>query len=164
MAVDVFLKIGDIKGESLDSKHKDEIEIESFSFGQAADASESGQRSGKVDLQDFQFVMTINKATAALMTHCATGEHITGGDAKTGDAMLTVRSVGQTPDDFLKILFFDVMVSSYQNAAMQTDVRPMDQFSLWFAKIELEYRPQDAKGTLGPPVHFKWDRIKGETY
>ena len=27
MASDIFAKLGDIKGESLDSKHKDEIEV-----------------------------------------------------------------------------------------------------------------------------------------
>ena len=30
---DIFAKIGDIKGESTDSKHKDEIEVLSFSWG-----------------------------------------------------------------------------------------------------------------------------------
>ena len=33
MASDIFAKIGDIKGESLDDKHKDEIEVLSFSWG-----------------------------------------------------------------------------------------------------------------------------------
>ena len=33
MASDIFAKLGDIKGESADSKHKDEIEVLSFSWG-----------------------------------------------------------------------------------------------------------------------------------
>ena len=33
MASDIFAKIGDIKGESLDDKHKDEIEVLSWSWG-----------------------------------------------------------------------------------------------------------------------------------
>jgi type VI secretion system (T6SS) effector Hcp len=33
MASDIFAKIGDIKGESSDSKHKDEIEVLSYSWG-----------------------------------------------------------------------------------------------------------------------------------
>lgn len=158
MAVDVFLKIGDIKGESTDSKHKDEIEIESFSFGQAADATEAGQRPGKVDLQDFSFVMPLNAASPTLMTRCADGKHI-------ADALLTVRTAsGQNPQEFMKIKFVDVLISSFQNGGSQADIFPTDQFSMWFAKIELDYRPQSPTGALGPSVFFKWDRIKGETY
>jgi len=33
MASDIFIKIGDIKGESNDDKHKDEIEVMSWSWG-----------------------------------------------------------------------------------------------------------------------------------
>ena len=32
MASDIFAKIGDIKGESLDSKHKGEVEVLSWSW------------------------------------------------------------------------------------------------------------------------------------
>jgi type VI secretion system secreted protein Hcp len=166
MAVDVFLKIGDIKGESLDSKHKGEIEIESFSFGQAADASETGQRSGKVDLQDFHFVMRISKASPLLMKHCAAGSHIKNDKSDDGvaDATLVVRSAGQNANEFLKIKFYDLMISSFQHGGSQTDVALSDQFSLWFAKIELDYAEQSPTGQLGPSVFFKYDRIKGETY
>ncbi len=41
MATEIFAKIGDIKGESLDSKHKDEIEVLSFSWG-VANAGSTG--------------------------------------------------------------------------------------------------------------------------
>ena len=33
MASNIFAKLGDIKGESQDAKHKDEIEVLSFSWG-----------------------------------------------------------------------------------------------------------------------------------
>ena len=56
------------------------------------------------------------------------------------------------------------MVSSFQNAAAEADLILTDQFTLSFAKVELEYRPQDPKGGLGQSVFFKWDRIKGETF
>lgn len=162
MAVDIFLKLGDIKGESVDAKHKDEIDIESFSFGQAGVASEAGQRTGKVDLQDFQFVMRMNRASPSLMKLCANGQHVTGGAA--GDATLTVRKAGQDPVEFLKIKFYDVMISSYQHGGQESDVSLADQFSLWFAKVELEYAQQLLTGQLGPSTFFKYDRIKGETY
>jgi type VI secretion system secreted protein Hcp len=163
MAVD-FLKIGDIKGESLDAKHKDEIQIESFSFGQAGDANaDTGQRTGKVAMQDYSFVMPINVATPRLMTYCADGNHINSGSSL-GDALITVRKAGQTQVEFLKIKFFDVMISSYQSGASQADTVPTDQFSLWFGKIELGYYRQNPDGSLAAPVYFRWDRIKGESF
>ena len=42
MASDIFAKIGDIKGESLDSKHKGEVEVLSWSWG----ISQSGSIGG----------------------------------------------------------------------------------------------------------------------
>jgi type VI protein secretion system component Hcp len=42
MATDIFAKIGSIKGESADDKHKDEIEVLSFSWGVANSGLEIG--------------------------------------------------------------------------------------------------------------------------
>ena len=39
MAVDMFIKIGDIKGESRDAKHKDEIDVLSWSWGMSQSGS-----------------------------------------------------------------------------------------------------------------------------
>ncbi|MGH3081459.1 MAG: Hcp family type VI secretion system effector [Gaiellaceae bacterium] len=163
MAVDMFLKIGDIKGESTDAKHPDEIQIESFSFGQAGDVNaDSGQRTGKVALQDYNFVMPISAASPRLMTYCADGRHIQGFSPQ--DALLTCRKPGANPVEFLKIKFYDVMISSFQAGAAQADIVPTDQFSLWFGKIELAYIRQNPDGSLQLPVYFRWDRSKGESF
>jgi type VI secretion system secreted protein Hcp len=167
MAVDIFLKLGDIKGESVDAKHRDEIDIESFSFGQAGVASETGQRTAKVELQDFQFVIRMNRASPKLMERAANGAHIKNPNSDAGtvaDATLVVRKAGADPVEFLKVKFYDVMISSYQHGGQESDPSLVDQFSLWFAKVELEYAHQLATGQLGPSTFFKYDRIKGETY
>jgi len=161
MAVDIFLKIGDIKGESTDAKHPGEIEIESFSFGQAADTTDAG-RVGKVSMQDFHFVMHMSKATPPLMQKAAKGDKVASG---LDYALLTVRKVGGTQAEFLKIKFYDALISSFQNGTAAADpLPPADQFSLWFGKIELSYSPQKLDGSLDAPVFFRWDRIKGESY
>jgi hypothetical protein len=59
-------KIGDIKGRSLDSKHKDEIEVLSFSWGLTNGANigaGGGAGAGKATFQDLTIVHTIDKAS-----------------------------------------------------------------------------------------------------
>ncbi len=91
MAVDYFLKIDGIQGESQDKTHKNEIEIESFSWGatQTGTASHGGgMGAGRVSVQDFKFVMQVNKASPKLFLVCAQGEHIK-------NAILTCRKAGK---------------------------------------------------------------------
>ena len=78
MASDIFAKIGDIKGESPDDKHKDEIEVLSFSWGATNPvmASSSGSAAGKVTFKDLSIVHSIDKASPLLMRACATGVHL----------------------------------------------------------------------------------------
>ena len=153
-AVDYFIKFDGIKGESVDAKHKDEIDIESWSWGATnAGSVRSGTRAtaGKVSLQDFHFVMKLNKASPALMRSCATGKHI-----KT--AMLTSRKAGKGQLDYLTFKFYDVLVSSYQTGGAESaDVVPTDQVSFNFAKIEIEYKAQKPDGSLGPADRFRYD-------
>ena len=76
MASDIFAKIGDIKGESLDNKHKDEIEVLSWSWGVTNDAAQSmggGGGAGKASFHDLSFTHKIDKASPVLMKGCASG-------------------------------------------------------------------------------------------
>ena len=153
-AADYFIKFDGIKGESTDAKHKDEIDIESWSWGETnagSAASASRARAGKVAMQDFHFVMRLNRASPALMKACATGEHIKV-------ATLTARKSGKGQQEYLIFKFSDVLVSSYQTGgASGGDPVPIDQVSFNFAKVQLEYRPQDATGRLGTAVTAGWD-------
>ena len=77
--VDYFLKIEGIPGESYDQGHKDEIQIMSFSWGETQSgtiAAGGGGGAGKVQMQDFHFVMNVCKASPKLFLACATGDHI----------------------------------------------------------------------------------------
>ena len=163
MAVDIFLKLGDIKGESTDAKHPGEIVIESFSFGQAADVNDSGLRTGKLSMQDFHFVMPQSRATPQLMAKAAKGDKVVSGDQIYG--LLTVRKAGATQVEYLKIKFYDVLITSFQNAIAASDPGiPVDQFTLWFGKIDFSYSPQKADGSLDTPSVFRWDRTRGDSF
>ena len=73
MAVDMFLKLDGIKGESQDHKHKDEIHIESFSWGMnqtGAHGVGGGGGAGKVSVHDISITKFVEKSTSALMLHC----------------------------------------------------------------------------------------------
>ena len=139
MPFDAFLKIDGIDGESLDSKHKDEIQIDSYSWGVAQTGTAgggSGGGTGKAVLQDFHFTTKLNKATPLLMKACATGQHIK-------DATLTVRKAGGGGFEFLKIKLSDILVSSLSPGGVGADEElPTESFSLNFVKIDFLYTVQ----------------------
>src|SRR5215472_8307072 len=90
MAVDMFIKIGVIKGESKDDTHKDEIDVLAWSWGESNSGTThqgGGGGSGKVNVQDLSFTKWVDLSTASLMQACTTGQHI-------DTATLTVRKAG----------------------------------------------------------------------
>ncbi len=158
-AADYFLKIDGVKGEATDSKHKDEIDIESWSWGESNAGSHSGGGgggAGKVVMQDFHFVMKTNKASPDLFLKCANGEHIK-------EATLVCRKAGKDQQEYLKIKFNDLLISSYQTGGSAgSSVLPTDQISFNFAKIEMSYAAQNEKGGLAAPLVKRYD-LKTQT-
>ncbi len=153
-AVDFFLKLDGIDGESQDSKHKGEIDVESWSWGESQAGSHSGGGgggAGKVSMQDFHFVMKVNKSSPKLLLACATGEHIK-------KATLICRKAGKEQQEYLKITLTDLLVSSFQTGGSEgSGVLPMDQISLNYTKIEYEYKEQKVDGTLGGAIKAGYD-------
>lgn len=153
-ATDFFLKIDGIEGESHDSKHKGEIDLQSWSWGETqsgTSAGGGGGGGGKVSMQDFHFVMTVNKATPKLILACAGGDHIK-------EAILTCRKAGGNQEEYLKYTFSDVLISSYQTGGSGgSDIIPTEQISFNYAKVEVEYKEQKPDGTLGGAVKAGWD-------
>ena len=154
MAADYFLNIDGIKGESHDAKHKDEIQLDSWSWGESnagSSAAGGGGGSGKVSMQDFHFVMATNKASPALFLNCASGAHIK-------KAQLTCRKAGGDQQEYLKVYFEDLLISSYQTGgAAGNSHGTVDQISFNFSTIKFEYAVQKADGSLGSPVIFGYD-------
>jgi type VI secretion system secreted protein Hcp len=151
MAADIFAKLGDIKGESLDDKHKDEIELLSWSWGltNAVASSGGGGGAGKASFQDLSFMHKIDKASPLLMQACATGKHLK-------EATITRRKAGKGQQEFLVIKMNDVIITSVTDADSSGD-SPTEAVSFTFAKIDLEYRTQKPDGSLDAGIHFKYD-------
>jgi type VI secretion system secreted protein Hcp len=153
MATDIFAKIGTIKGESQDSKHKDEIEVLSWSWGVTQSGSFAyggGGGQGKASFHDFNFTHHIDKASPVLLKACATGEHIK-------DATIAVRKAGKGKQEFLVIKLSDVIITGVSLSAAADASATSESVALLFAKVDLEYKPQKADGSLDAGVHFKYD-------
>ena len=160
-AFDYFLKIDGIPGESIDSKHKDEIEVLSWSWGETEPAVPSagagaGAGAGKVQMTDLHVTATMSKASPQLLLACASGKH-----AK--NAVLTGRRGGAASAEFLTFSLTDVLVSSYQTGGTETEV-PVDSISLNFAKIEVIHKQQSAKGGPGTTTRVGWDRKANKAF
>ena len=153
MASDIFAKIGDIKGESLDSKHKDTIEVTSWSWGVSQSgtmAHGTGGGEGKSTFHDFSFNHFIDKSSPVLFKSCATGEHIK-------EATITVRKAGKGQQEFLIIKMNDIIITSVSPSVSGDGSASTENVSLQFAKVDLEYKAQKADGSLDAGIHFKYD-------
>lgn len=153
MAVDYFLKIEGVPGESKDEQHTDWIDMMSWSWGESQSGTMSfggGGGAGKVTMQDFHFVMKVNKASPKLLLACAKGDHI-------ASATLEARKAGGGQQKYLQIKFTDLLVSSFQTGGSGGDELPLDQISLNYSKIEYEYFLQDNKGNTKSTGAVKYD-------
>ena len=152
MASDIFAKLGDIKGESADAKHKDEIEVLSFSWGLTNSGSTTaggGGGAGKATFQDISIIHKIDKASPLLMQACATGAHLK-------EATITHRKAGKDQQDYLIVKLNDIIITGVTDGDASGQ-GGSETISLAFAKIDLEYKPQKADGSLDAGIHFKFD-------
>ena len=152
-AVEVFLKIEGIEGESQDRSHRGEIDILDYSWGEenSPPMHGGGGGAGRVNAQSFNFTMKVNKASPKIFLAVADGRHFRS-------AVLTVRRTDEQRAEFLTWTLSDVVITSYQTAVgTEANPFPVDRFSLVFSKVEIAYKPQKADGTLGPPVRAGWD-------
>jgi len=156
MAVDMFLKLDGIDGESTDKLHEKWIQVESFSWGVSnhVTTTSGGGGAGKAVPSDFSFVIPQSAASPDIFIKCVTGEHIKEG-------LLSCRKAGRDQStDFLKYKLTDVLVSSYNTEGAGD--QPMESISLNFVKIDYSYAPQNADGSLGTPneVSFDFEQFK----
>jgi type VI secretion system secreted protein Hcp len=158
-AFDYFLRLDGIPGESVDDKHKGEIDVLSWSWGETqatAPAPGGGGGTGKVAMTDLQVNTRMSRASPQLLLACASGKHIKG-------AVLTGRKAGKGQQEYLTFSLSDVLVSGYQTGASEAEV-PLDSISLNFSKIEVSYKQQKADGSLAPAIRVGWDRKSNKSF
>ena len=153
MAVDMFIKIKGIDGESRDDKHKKEIDVLAWSWGLSQSGSAhmgGGAGAGKVNVQDLSFTKYTDSATHALVLACCNGEHIE-------EAVFVVRKAGKEPLDYIKLTLTEVIVASVSTGGSGGEDRLTENVTLNFAKFKLEYTPQKADGTGDAAKTAGWD-------
>lgn len=163
MAFDAFLKISTVPGESTDEKHKDWIEVLSYSWGvsqPSAGARSSGGAASaeRSNHQDFSIVKTIDKSSAKLVLACCKGEHIP-------EVKLELCRATGDKTKYMEYLMKDVLVGSVRpgGAAHGGEALPLEEVSFNYGKIELTYTETD-HGTGKPKGDVKshWD-LKANT-
>jgi type VI secretion system secreted protein Hcp len=146
MAVDMFFKMDPLKGESVDSKHKGEIDVLAWSWGMSQSGSAhmgGGAGSGKVSIQDLSLTKWVDNTSPDLMLACCKGTHY-------AKAELVVRKAGgAAPLEYIKIYLEEIIISSISTGGSGGEDRLTENISLNFATAKWEYTPQDAKGGAG---------------
>lgn len=154
MAVDIFLKLNGIDGESEDATHKGEIEVLSWSWNvtqQSNMHAGSGGGAGKATVDDLQFEHYIDRASPNLTQYCLLGKHI-------DEARLVVRKAGGSPLEYIKFTMNDVLVTQVSPSGVSTDeARPREAVRLSFSRLKQEYVVQNAQGGSGGAITATFD-------
>jgi type VI secretion system secreted protein Hcp len=153
MAVDMFMKINGIDGESKDSKKQKYIDVLAWSWGISNSGSAHagpGAGSGKVNVQDLSFTKWVDAASPKLALACCDGKHF-------ADATLVVRKAGEKPVEYITIKMQEVMITSLSTGGSGGEDRLTENVTLNFGKVSLDYVPQDDKGAPGTAIPMTWD-------
>jgi type VI secretion system secreted protein Hcp len=153
MAVDMFMKIDGVNGESKDKTHTKEIDVLAWSWGMNNSGSAhvgGGAGSGKVSIQDLSFTKYVDSSSPVLALACCTGTHY-------GNATLVVRKAGGTPLEYIKIQMTEVLISGISTGGSGADDRLMENVILNFGKVSMDYTPQDDKGAALTAIPMAWD-------
>ena len=156
MAVDMFMTIEGIPGESTDEAHTDWMELLSYHHGlsQAVSGTSGtgGRTGGRADFQHFAITKAIDKGTPDLAVYCASGKHI---------PKIEIELCLATEDKhtFMKYVMEDVIVSSVSQEANSgsAESRPTEEVTFAYGKLEWEYTPVDQMGATGAASTRTWN-------
>jgi type VI secretion system secreted protein Hcp len=153
MAMDMFIKIGELKGESRDKVHKDEIDVLAWSWGISNSGSAQvggGAGAGKCNVQDLSFTKYLDKASPDLMLAACNGKHFP-------KATLTVRKAGENPLEYLLITVEELIVTSVSTGGSGGEDRLTENVTLNFARVKVNYKEQTPTGGVGDKPEMGWN-------
>lgn len=139
-AVDTFLKIDGIAGESADDRHKGEIDV--FGWAWSVAATTPGKRGC---IKGMTISKAFDSASPKLITNAATG-------AGAPKAVLTLRKAGRSQQEFLVITMSNVLISSYSVGGASGQDGVLENVVLNFDLMDGAYKIQKPDGSLGPAI------------
>jgi len=157
MAIDSFLKLGTLKGESVVKGFEDQIQILSWGWGMTQTGTThmaSGGGAGKVDVHDLHVTKYLDASSPTIALACCKGTHY-------DSAVLTMRKAGGTALEYVTITLTDVIITSYSATATVGEDLLKDTVALNFGKFKYSYQPQDNKGAKkGGAIDATYDIAK----
>lgn len=153
MAVDMFLKLEGVKGESLDDKHPGEIDILAWSWGLSQSGTVhlgGGAGAGKANVQDISVTKYVDIASPTLAKFCAQGKHIPTGN-------LVIRKAGTNPLEYMTYDLETIMITSLSTGGSGSEDRLTENVTLNFAKVKFKYTSQAKDGAADKDDNFQFD-------
>jgi type VI secretion system secreted protein Hcp len=148
-AVNMFIKIGDIRGESTDSEHKDWIDVLSYSLG-------AGITDGKRKVGSLKIEHNLDSSTPLLYKSLLTGE-------KMNEARLQLcKTGGSKMECFMEYKLENAIVSKILTERTNTKDIQKEEISLEFDKITFTYT-KELGGKLKDTVSYCWDAKQNKT-
>lgn len=142
-AVDYFLKIDGIPGESTASGHENEIDLESWSWGvsnaSTIGSATGGAGAGKIRHDPLVITKHVDKATPKIFLACANGQHIKS-------LVLTGRRSEQ--GDYLVYTFSNVICVSDKHSGTGGELA-MEEVSFNYSKVQIDFKPRPPTGGVG---------------
>jgi type VI secretion system secreted protein Hcp len=149
---DSFLFLRGIKGESTDAKHKEEINVLSFtqSWTNTTTIGGGGTGTGKVQCGVITLLKNIDVSSPDLLLSVATGRI-------TPDGRLTFRSEGESALEYYTIQMTDVIVNEVTQTDSPDPARIVEKVVLNARTYRIEYTAQDSSGGSGATPKFGFD-------
>lgn len=157
MAIDVYLQIEGIKGESQDDKHKDWIEVTGVHWGvhqpKSATASTGGGHTAeRAELSDISFSKISDMSSPILLQTCASGKTLP-------KAKLEFFRADGAGD---RVKYFDIELENVLISMVTPHLGGSDSFlsenvNLKFSKVKWKYTQQKIGGGSGGNTAGGWD-------
>jgi type VI secretion system secreted protein Hcp len=156
MAIDVYLQIDGINGESSDDKHKGWIECVSVDWGihqpKSATASTGGGHTAeRAEFDSLTFIKLADLSSPILMQTSAMGKTLPKAKLE------FMRADGQgTRIKYFEITLENVLIGHVWAAIQPGDIMA-EHVGLWFSKIKWQYTQQKIGGGIAGNTAGGWD-------
>jgi type VI secretion system secreted protein Hcp len=157
MAIDVYLQIDGIKGESQDDKHKDWIEVTGVHWGvfqprSATSSTAGGHTAERAELDDISFTKIADLSSPILAQTCAMGKTIPKAKLE----------FFRADNDGMRVKYFDIELDNVLIGMVKPHMGGDETYlseivNLTYSRIKWKYTQQKIGGGIGGNTTGGWD-------